>query len=94
MDLGGILPGRPGGNRLGVRYRPAASENRQPAQQRALFKAEQVVTPIDGRAQGALAFGYPPPADQQQAKYITQPGGDFRHFQAGDPRAPFLLPGQ
>ena len=66
-----------GADRLGRLERPAPGEDRQPPEQRALRLAEQVVAPVDQRAQRLLARQGRPAAAGQQPEAVVQPGGDL-----------------
>ncbi len=68
-------------DRFGRFQRPAAGEHREAAQHRALVLGQQVVTPVDERAQRLLAGQRALVAARQQAEAVVKPRGDglYRH---------------
>ena len=73
-----------GAHRLGHLQRPAR-EDRQPPEQGLLRGREQVITPLQGGAQGALARRSGPVAGRQQPEPVAQPGADLLRRQDPDP---------
>ena len=65
-----------GADDFGRVERPAAREDRQAPEQHALFGRQQVVTPVDQRAQGALARQRGPASPGEESQAVAESRGD------------------
>jgi hypothetical protein len=79
---------RVGAHRLGGVEGEAAAEHRQPGEERLLLAGEQVVAPVDGRAQRAVAGDGVARAGGEQAEAVVQAGeqllgGEQAHARGG-----------
>ena len=73
VDEGGKRPQAGAADRLGGIQRAAAGEHGQPGEQRPLARLEQLVAPVDRRAQRVLAGGRVARAGREQVKAVLEP---------------------
>ena len=71
---------------LGRVQGPPAVEHRQPPEQHPLGVGEQLVAPVDGRAQGPLPRVRGPGPGGEQPEPVVEPGGDLGDRQQFHPR--------
>ena len=77
---------RSGADSFGPLQRPAAGKHGESPEQRALYQVQQIVAPVDQRAQRLLARRCCSAALRQQPEAIVEPFGNRLHRQRAQPR--------